>query len=76
MGFGIGPIPFTAIAEYFRIYELSNFDEFVYLIRRMDSVFLELRAEEETSKNSGGPKKNGSKHAGQKHSNQGGRTRR
>lgn len=44
MGMGIGPIPFTAIAEYSRIYELSDFDEFAYIIRRMDIVFLELNA--------------------------------
>jgi hypothetical protein len=44
----LGPISFTAIAEYFRIYELSDFDEFAYLIRRMDSVFLELEAADKT----------------------------
>lgn len=34
-------IPFTAIAEYFRIYSLEDFDEFAYIIRLMDNTFLE-----------------------------------
>jgi len=44
-GMEIGPIPFTAIADYFRIYELRDFDEFAYIIRRLDNAFLELNDE-------------------------------
>jgi hypothetical protein len=50
VGMGLGPIPFTAIAEYFRIYELADFDEFAYLIRRMDNVFLELESAEDAAR--------------------------
>jgi len=42
IGLGLGPIPFTAIAEYSRLYELPDFDDFAYVIRRMDRVFLEM----------------------------------
>jgi hypothetical protein len=49
-GLGVSPIPFTAIAEYFRIYELKDFDEFAAIIRRLDNVFLELNAKEEKVK--------------------------
>lgn len=42
----IGPIPFTAIIEYYRIYfnyaDMDELDEFIYLIRRMDDTYLEL----------------------------------
>lgn len=43
----IGPIPFTAIVEYFRIYiresgAHDDLDDFVYIIRRMDDTYLEL----------------------------------
>jgi len=42
----IGPIPFTAIADYFKIYEIEqDFDEFSYIIRLMDSTFRELNSE-------------------------------
>ena len=37
------PIPFTAIAEYSRIYELHDFDDFAEIIRFMDNIFLELQ---------------------------------
>ena len=37
---GIGPIPFTAIAEYARIYEVEDFDEFLYIMRVMDNQFI------------------------------------
>ena len=42
---GAAPIPFTAIADYFRIYSLAeylDFEEFAYIIRRMDSTLIEL----------------------------------
>jgi hypothetical protein len=41
-GFGIGPIPFTAIVEYSKIYNVEDFDDFLYFIRLMDSKILEL----------------------------------
>lgn len=42
VGLEIQAIPFTAIADYFRIYELRDFDEFAYIMRLMDSTFMEL----------------------------------
>lgn len=55
VGLGLAPIPFTAIVEYFRIYELSDFDEFSYVIRRMDNAFIELNtANSATGDNNGG----------------------
>ena len=44
-GLEMGAIPFTAIADYFRIYELQDFDEFAYVIRQMDDTLLELNYE-------------------------------
>lgn len=35
-------IPFTAIAEYSRIYALRDFDDFAYIIRAMDVVYMDL----------------------------------
>jgi len=43
IGFGLGPIPFTAIAEYFTIFPIGeDFEEFLYLMRRMDSALLQI----------------------------------
>lgn len=54
----VGPIPFTAIVEYFRIYELSDFEEFNYVIRGMDKVYLELDQERNNKESKGGKKGN------------------
>ena len=50
----VGPIPFTAIVEYFRVYELSDFEEFNYVIRGMDKVYLELDQERNNKESKGG----------------------
>lgn len=42
----MGPIPFTAIVDYTRLFEIPDIEEFSYVIRRMDQVFLELKAQE------------------------------
>ncbi len=39
-GMGLLPIPFTAIVEYSRIYEIEDCDEFAYVIRAMDDTFM------------------------------------
>ena len=39
-GEGLVPIPFTAIVEYARIYEIEDIEDFQYLIRRMDNCFI------------------------------------
>jgi len=36
----ISPIPFTAIAEYVRIYDIDDFDEFLYIIRLVDNFVI------------------------------------
>lgn len=68
-GLGIQAIPFTAIVEYFRIYELSDFDEFIYVIRRMDNVLIELSAA--SSAKPEGKKKNAGGNANSKNHRQG-----
>ena len=52
---GIGPIPFTAIAEYARIFNVEDFDEFLYIIRVMDNQFVKsqnARKQETSNRNS------------------------
>lgn len=67
IGMGVGPIPFTAIVEYFKIYgtqDEDDFDEFLYVMRRMDSTFLLLNAsalKEKQSANTNPDKKNNNK---------------
>lgn len=34
-------IPFTSIVEYFKIYGEGDFDEFLYIMRRMDNTLIE-----------------------------------
>jgi len=68
-GMGIGPIPFTAIVEYFKIYELEDFDEFAYIIRRLDNVFMDLSSAEPADK-SGSDKKNAADKRDKKNPNQ------
>jgi hypothetical protein len=38
---GPGPIPFTAVAEYARWYEVADFDEFLMFVRALDAAYLE-----------------------------------
>jgi hypothetical protein len=47
IGMGIGPIPFTSIAEYAKIFDIGGeeFFEFLYYIRAMDDEFLRLEKE-------------------------------
>lgn len=56
-GLDLQAIPFTAIAEYFRIYELQDFDEFASIIRMMDRTYIELN--EATRKAEGDKNANG-----------------
>ena len=66
VGFGLGPIPFTAAHSYFTIYELDmDFEEFLYVIRRLDRAFLDLNEAE----NNKGNKTNGSSNANKKNPN-------
>lgn len=54
-GMDVQPIPFTAIIEYARIYEVGDFEEFKEIIRMMDDTLLKLQKESE-KKQSGGTK--------------------
>lgn len=42
VGMALGPIPFTAVLEYSRLYDIGDFEEFLFLVRRMDNTFLSL----------------------------------
>ena len=59
--FGVGPIPFTAIAEYVKIYEVEDFDDFLYFIRLMDSAVLKQENKENKPNGGNSGKKNRSK---------------
>ena len=41
---GDGAIPFTAVVEYSTIMEVEDFDEFLYVIRRIDDLIMKRRA--------------------------------
>lgn len=55
VGMGAAPIPFTAIVEYARIYKIDEFEEFKYIIRRLDKVLLE---KDDSNANNGSQKDN------------------
>lgn len=46
---GVGPIPFTAIVEYSKIYDVGEFEEFLYVIRKMDETYLSVVNKEVSS---------------------------
>lgn len=70
VGLDLAAIPFTAIVDYFKIYGIGDFDEFLYVIRRMDDVFIELNSA--SQKAEGGK---GAGNSGATNKNQGGRAR-
>ena len=43
----IGPIPFTAIAEFAKINKIDDFHEFLYIIRVLDNIYLEDQQKKE-----------------------------
>ena len=64
-GMGLSAIPFLAISEYAKLYGLQNeeFEEFLYLIRRMDSELIRLESKKQSEENGrrtkkGNPRKN------------------
>jgi hypothetical protein len=56
-GMGEGPIPFIAIAEYSRLYEVGDFEEFHHVIRVMDNRYLKLRESKTDTSTSKGKNK-------------------
>jgi predicted ferric reductase len=49
IGMGLGPIPFTSIVEYAKIYEVEDIVDFIYIIREMDNEYLRIQANEQKS---------------------------
>ena len=49
LGLDAGPIPFTAIVEYSRLWDISDFEDFSYVIRRLDEIYLELNSQDKKS---------------------------
>lgn len=51
-GFGASAIPFMAIVEYAKVYGIAeeDFEEFLYVIRRMDDAYLEAESQKQGSK--------------------------
>lgn len=50
----MGPIPFTAIVEYYKIYPMGEFEEFHFIIRSMDDTLMRLSRTKETKQKDGG----------------------
>lgn len=65
-GMALGPIPFTAIVEYSRLYEIGVFEDFNYILRRMDLAFMDAE-NKKTSK--GESKSNGKSNPGKANPN-------
>lgn len=52
-GFGDGPIPWTAVAEYARVYEFDTdqLEQLAYYVARMDDVFVRHVRAKQAGKN-------------------------
>ena len=59
-GMAVGPIPFTAIVAYSTLYSLEDFDEFRYVIRRMDDFFISEESKKAEKKETNGKNSTGS----------------
>lgn len=51
---GFGRIPFTAIYEYAKIYDVEDFETFNYIIKTMDNKLAELQNKKSDSKGNNG----------------------
>jgi hypothetical protein len=49
-GLGLSPIPFTAIVEYSRLFDVGDFEDFLWIIRKMDDCYLNLEAKKSKPK--------------------------
>ena len=38
---GIGPVPFSSIVQYAKVFGISEFDDFLYYIRLLDNTYLD-----------------------------------
>jgi hypothetical protein len=59
-GMALGPIPFTAIVEYSKIFDVGDFEDFLFFMRVMDNKVLKLSYDKSKSSMKGN-KKNASK---------------
>jgi len=50
-GMGIGPIPFTSVVEYARIYNIEDVEDFLYYIRRLDATYLSFMEKKNNEQN-------------------------
>lgn len=50
IGFGIGPIPFSEIAAYVRLFDVENASLFVRAIMSLDAIWLEHEAKKSKAK--------------------------
>ena len=41
-GLSLSPIPFTAIIEFVNIYGVEDFEDFFYIMRKLDSIYIEV----------------------------------
>jgi len=48
----MGPIPFTAIVEYARVYNIEELEDFIYYIRRLDNIYIESERKKNGKNNS------------------------
>jgi len=61
-GMSVGPIPWTAIAEYAGFHNVFDFEEFEEIIRRMDSYYLDLIFSDQEKSNGRQDHTNSSRH--------------
>jgi len=66
---GTGYIPFTSIIEYSKIYDVGEFEDFIYLIREMDKTYIDFASKKQEK----GAKPNATKHTNPRNSSKGGR---
>ena len=45
VGMGLGSIPWTAIDRYAERNDVEDFDEFLYMVRKMDDAYIEYHLE-------------------------------
>lgn len=49
----LAPIPFTAIADYCRLYNIEDQEDFHYIMRRLDGEYLKIHDKKQASKPDG-----------------------
>lgn len=57
----LGRIPFTAVIEYARLYDIEDREDFLYYIRIMDDTLLDLESKRAKRETTNGGNKTGKK---------------